>query len=51
MEAHETPRKGLSEEAARKAIQSIKGGNPSADAEPFKGDLPPKMPDRFRNAR
>ena len=51
MEAHEKPLKGLSEEAARKAIQSIKGGEPSADDEPFKGDLPPKMPDRFRNAR
>ena len=46
MEAREKPQKGLSEEAARKAIQSIKEGDPSADAEPFKGP----MPDRFRNA-
>ena len=40
--------KVLSEEAARKAIQSMKGAGSPTDIEPFKGVLPKKMPERFR---
>ena len=35
-------------EQLAKAIQSLKGTELPTDTEPFKGNLPRKMPDRFK---
>lgn len=38
----------LSEDALRRAIQSLKGKPLPTDTEMFVGDLPKEMPDRFK---
>lgn len=38
----------LSEEEMCKAIQLLLDGEERLDTEPFQGNLPKKMPDRFR---
>ncbi|MCB5856817.1 hypothetical protein LIR37_20985 [Flavonifractor plautii] len=39
----------LSEDAWRKAIQSMKAGKSPADSDPFKGNMPKGgVPDRFK---
>ena len=38
----------LSEEEMRKAIQLLLDGEGRLDTDPFQGNLPKKMPDRFR---
>lgn len=42
----EQPRRFLSEEALRRAIQALKGPK-QTDDDMFVGDLPTEMPDRF----
>lgn len=42
------PKLSLSEEQFRAATKSLREETDSMDTDPFKGNLPKKMPDRFK---